>query len=131
MSDNHNDSPYSEEWFDIADKDFSRVSARLTEGDMEDAAFHLQQALEKGLNGFLLARGWQLKRIHDLELLLDDAVNFDSLLESFRPICQQVSDYYLLERYPGSERLPDAQEIEAVLPQAEAFMRKLGMALNE
>ncbi|MBI1924523.1 HEPN domain-containing protein [Candidatus Poribacteria bacterium] len=57
MPDSH-ESTYSEEWFLIAHKDFSRVSIRLTEGDIEDAAFHLQQALEKALKGFLLARGW-------------------------------------------------------------------------
>ena len=125
------DSTYFEDWFRIARRDFSRVSPRLTEGDTEDAAFHLQQALEKALKGFMLAQEWQLKRIHDLEFLLDDAVEFDSSLESFRSLCQQLSGYYLLERYPGLGSLPEKEEIGAILPQAKDFLRKLGMTLDE
>ena len=66
----------------------------------------------------------------DNEYVLDDAVGFDSPLDSFRPICQKGSDYYLLERYPRPGRLPDAQDIEAILPQAEVSPRKLGMTLR-
>ena len=130
MSDNR-DSLYSEDWFRIAHKDFSRVSTRLAEGDIEDAAFHLQQALEKGLKGFLLARGWQLKRIHNLQLLLDDAVSFDSHLESFRSLCQRANGYYLLERYPGLGGFPEVQEIQSILPEAETFLRILGLTFDE
>ena len=130
MNDNL-ESTYWEEWFNIAHKDFSRVSTRLAEGDIEDAAFHLQQALEKGLKGFLLARGWELKRIHNLQVLLNDAVEFDSSLESFRSLCQQVNGYYLLERYPGLGNFPEREEIGAILPQAKEFLKKLGMTLDE
>ena len=103
----------------------------MAEGDIEDAAFHLQQALEKGLKGFLLARGWELKRIHNLQVLLNDAVEFDSSLESFRSLCQQVNGYYLLERYPGLGNFPEREEIGAILPQAKEFLKKLGMTLDE
>lgn len=66
-------SKYINEWLDLAEKDWNRVEILLEHGDEERAAFHLQQALEKYLKGFLLANGWELKRIHDLELLLEEA----------------------------------------------------------
>ncbi len=103
-------SGYPREWLKKASEDFRRVKARLREGDIEDAAFHLQQALEKFLKGFLLDQGWPLKKIHDLEALLDDAVTFDRTLERFRPLLQQVSGYYLIERYPGFEQAEAAEE---------------------
>jgi HEPN domain-containing protein len=127
---NNQDSTYAEDWFRIASRDFARVSARLAEGDTEDAVFHLQQALEKGLKGFMLARGWELQRIHNLQLLLDDAVGFDPSLEVFRPLCQEANGYYLLERYPGLGILPEARELESILPQAETCLRQLGVTLE-
>ena len=45
------ESTYSADWLEIASDDFRRVPRRLAEGDSADAAFHLQQALEKYLKG--------------------------------------------------------------------------------
>lgn len=39
--------------------------------------FHIQQAVEKYLKAFLIFKGWELKKIHDIELLLTEAMNFD------------------------------------------------------
>ena len=55
----------------------------MTEKDTDDAAFRLQQAIEKYLKGFLLARGWRLRRIHDLGVLLSEAVRHDPGLERY------------------------------------------------
>ena len=68
--------------------------------DPEGAAFHLQQATEKYLKGFLIGKGWKLERTHDLEDLLDYAIDFDAGLEEFRSLCQEITEYYLEERYP-------------------------------
>ena len=75
---------YAAEWRAKARQDFERVGRRLAEGDTEDAAFHLQQALEKALKSYLLMRGWKLHKIHDVEALLDEAVVKDATLEAFR-----------------------------------------------
>ena len=80
------DSPYSEDWVRLAAEDFRRVARRLAEEDTEDAAFHLQEAIEKYLKGYLLSRGWGLKRTHNLEVLLDDAVRYDAALEGYREL---------------------------------------------
>ncbi len=86
--------PYLSEWLEIANKDFHRVRRNLQSGDPEAAGFYLQQALEKFLKAFLLSKRWKLRRIHDLEALLDNAVAFDPGLEQFRFLCQEVSPYY-------------------------------------
>jgi HEPN domain-containing protein len=56
--------------------------------------------VEKFLNAFLLSRNWELQRIHDLEVLLNAAVRHDPALETFRAVCQRITGYYLIERYP-------------------------------
>lgn len=94
------ESRYSDDWLRIAEKDRVRAERSLGDGDPELAGFCLQQSVEKFLKAFLLAQGWQLRRIHDLEALLDDAVAHDPALEQFRLACQKITNYYMVERYP-------------------------------
>ncbi len=93
------DSLYPADWMRIAEKDLRRVE-RLRSEDPELAAFCLQQAVEKFLKAFLLSQGWHLRRIHNLDALLDDAVAYDDSLETFRAVCQKIAAFYFAERYP-------------------------------
>jgi HEPN domain-containing protein len=56
-------------------------------GDRAVAAMHVQQAVEKALKGYLISKGWKLKRTHDLIQLLDQAVRFEAGFEKFRAFC--------------------------------------------
>lgn len=94
------ESLYPADWLRVADKDLGRVDVLLAAHDAEGAAFHLQQAVEKLLKSFLLSRGWELRRIHDLEVLLNEALPHDGGLERFRPLCLKAKAFYLPERYP-------------------------------
>ena len=94
------ESLYPTDWLRIAEKDLGRVEHLLGVGDLEAAGFFLQQAVEKFLKAFLLSRGWELERIHDLEALLNAALVYDSSLESFRAVCQKITGFYFVERYP-------------------------------
>lgn len=89
-----------EEWKIVARKDWDRVKRNLKDNDIEAASFFLQQSMEKYLKAFLLLNGWKLKKIHVLHDLLNDAINFDPALESFRKLCEKVTGYYLVDRYP-------------------------------
>lgn len=52
------------------------------------------------MKGFLLSKGWKLKRTHDLEEFFDEMVGFDLSFEEFREISQKATAFYFLERYP-------------------------------
>jgi HEPN domain-containing protein len=106
-----------------AKRDFERVRARLDDSDLEDTAFHMQQALEKYLKAFLLSRGWKLKRIHDLEELLNEAIKHNREFERFRKTCQKVTGYYLIDRYPFITEAPSSKEIQTVLKDGERLSR--------
>lgn len=99
------------EWLEAARRDWRRVKRRIDERDIEDAAFHLQQALEKFLKGFLIGRGWELRKVHTLPALLDEAARDQAALDSFRDVCERVSEYYLLERYPPLIRSADRDQL--------------------
>lgn len=94
------ESRYPDDWLRIAEKDLARVERSLDDCDPELAGFCLQQAIEKFLKAFLLTKGWRLRRIHDLEALLDDAVMYNPELERFRVACERITKYYVIERYP-------------------------------
>lgn len=95
-----NESLHPADWKCIAKKDWHRISVLMEDGDAEGAAFFVQQSLEKYLKAFLLEEGWKLRKIHDLVSLLDSAIDFNPALEAFRDLCERVSAYYFVERYP-------------------------------
>jgi len=117
------ESLYFKDWYEKAARDLRRVSKRLEEGDMEEAGFHLQQAIEKYFKGYLLRKGWKLKKVHDLEFLLDEAIKYKKELEEFRPLCQEVTGYYFTERYPYIQKEPSHQEINTNLEKAKALIK--------
>jgi HEPN domain-containing protein len=61
-------------WFKRGDIDLKSAKILLREGALEVAAFHIQQSLEKYLKGFLLSKGWRLRKVHELDVLLNDAI---------------------------------------------------------
>ena len=120
------ESLYSKDWFLKAMQDAKRVEILLNANDLEGAAFHLQQAIEKYLKGYLLSRGWKLKRTHNLVELLKDALAYDKSLENFRGICEQITEYYVEERYPFlvSSKF-EKEEIKTVFEKAKKLIRSL------
>jgi HEPN domain-containing protein len=120
------DSLYPQDWFRLGARDSKRADHLLDVDDPEGAGYHLQQAVEKYLKGFLLSKGWKLKRIHDLEVLLNDALKFEKTLEKYRNLCQKITGYYMIDRYP----LPAAptltkEEVQDSVAEAEQFMQRL------
>ena len=120
------DSLFPQDWLKIAEKDWGRVEFLLEVHDHEAAGFYLQQAIEKFLKAFLLSKGWKLDRIHDLESLLHDALVYDSSLEEFREICQKITGYYFIERYPLIvESGLTAEDVRAAAQQVAGLIAKL------
>jgi HEPN domain-containing protein len=94
------ESKLSIDWFRIGDEDLKASEILLREDSLKISAFHLQQAIEKYLKGYLLSQGWKLIRTHDLEQLLDYVGKYTSDFESFRKSCSVVTEYYIDEPYP-------------------------------
>jgi len=124
------ESTYPRDWLNIAERDLARVERCLRDDDPEAAGFFLQQALEKFLKAYLLSRGWRLRRVHDLEALLDDALEHNPELESMRPLCQRVTGYYLIERYPlPGVSPPTGADVRDALLYANQLVAKIRVAL--
>jgi HEPN domain-containing protein len=120
------ESRYPQDWFRIGERELKRAQNLLSLEDMEGAGFNIQQAIEKYLKGYLLSQGWELRRIHDLEVLLNEAIIYDPSFEEFRASCQIITHYYVAERYPFtvSSELTE-EEIEESLAIAQRMSEKI------
>ncbi len=98
-----------DDWLEKARKDIRRVQVLLADNDVEGAGFHLQQAAEKYLKGYLLGKGWLLKRTHDLEVLLNEAMTHDERFQNYLDVCIMVREFYVEERYPFIGSPPPAR----------------------
>jgi HEPN domain-containing protein/predicted nucleotidyltransferase len=119
------ESLYSLDWLEWANQDLAAVRALLDTNNITNAAYHLQQVIEKILKAFLLKQGWALERTHDLKKLLDEAIKHKPELETFRPLCKRA-DEFLVVRYPVTlAQPPTKDELEQLLPQAQALFQRV------
>jgi HEPN domain-containing protein len=114
----------SEDWFLHGDNDFQ--SAKLlfkNKGPTENIAFFLQQAVEKYLKGYLLSKGWKLQKIHDLEVLISEAIRYDKAFKAFLDFARVISAVYVESRYPaGPPKEYSIEKISEWLEQTEKLI---------
>jgi len=88
--------------------------------------FHLQQAVEKYIKGFLVYNGWKLKRIHDLEVLIQDAIVFDQLFREYLDFGRKLTSFYFEGRYPpGPTCSYSKKEVKILLHKSEEFIKMI------
>ena len=113
------------DWFENARRDWQRVGERLEENECADAAFHLQQSLEKYLKGYLVSKGWELKRTHDVGDRLGEVVNHNSEYASYKDLCREISDYYFFEWSPSPSKVPTKDKVEHIILQTQELISKI------
>ena len=115
------------EWFERGKGDLEVAKILLAkEGYLDVALFHIHQAVEKYLKGFLIYRGWKLKKVHDLESLLTEAMNFDDKFQEHLDFGRKLTAFYYEERYPpGPISSFSKEEIEEMLETAEEIINNL------
>ncbi len=95
------------DWFAQADLDLQAAEILLAQGGpLPVVAFHQHQTVEKYLKGFLLSTGWPLRRIHDLEVLVQEAIARDANFAPFLSTSQTITEYYIETRYPIGVQTP-------------------------
>lgn len=119
-------SPYAQSWLSVALDDIQAAELILDhDGPANAAGIHVQKALEKYLKAYLLFRGWRLKRTHDLAELLEDAIPHDPTFEEYCHVCEEVTKYYLDDRYPERRRELTHHEVQSTLDQVRPLVDKI------
>ena len=92
------------DWFYLAE-DRLRAADVLwkAEGLTASGIELLQEAAERYLKGYLVARGWRLVKTHDLEALLDAASSFDPAFGRFAAFAEELTEDFFAQHYPGQD----------------------------
>ena len=96
----------------------------------DNVCFCAQQCVEKYLKAFLILHRVPFPKTHDLDALLDRAVELDGQLESLRPDAVRLNPYAVQFRYPGNEAtIAESKEAVRMMKRLRAVLReKLGVA---
>jgi HEPN domain-containing protein len=113
-------------WLAKAEEDLAAAQVLSAGNLLDPAAFHLQQALEKALKALAVAAGRDIRRTHDLETLMSEAHQSWPSLVSFPSPLANVSEWYLVSRYPDMDELaPTSDEIADAFVQIVALVEAI------
>ncbi len=90
-----------DEWLNKADEDFGFASSVVEVSPYyAQLCFHYQQAAEKYLKAYTVARELEFKKTHDLIDLLNSCREKDPSLSAIVPDCTFLNRFYIDTRYP-------------------------------
>lgn len=117
----------AEEWFERGRHDIETAQLLYDErGYTDSIAYHIQQAIEKYLKGYLVLHGKRSPKIHELDTLLNRITNFDDRFNDFLDLCEKASRFYIEDRYPPGPIVEyEYDEIKADLDKAWELIRKV------
>lgn len=92
------------EWLVYAEQDLKAAQILLDSDEVPlgVALFHMQQACEKALKGYLIAKNNSSKKIHDIVILFDQCKVFDKAFEQIESDVVSLNPYYMGTRYPDA-----------------------------
>jgi len=109
-------------WLTKADEDLA-AAQRLLPEVVNQAAFHVQQALEKTLKALMVAKRQQIRKTHDISLLMSLVRPlWPSLIPQRFPIAE-LTEWYVASRYPGLDEVAlTVSDVTAALALVADFM---------
>ncbi len=122
-----------EEWVERGKRDLETAKILFSKVDYYDIIlFHIHQAVEKYIKGFLIYHGWKLKKIHDLETLITEAMNFDDFFQRYLDYGRKLTAFYFEERYPpGPVSSFSEEEVKNMLEIAEEIIENINLLITK
>ncbi len=125
-------------WLQRAESDL-KVAKHMLEIDeppTDAVCFHCQQAIEKYLKAFLTFQNVRVKKIHDLEALLNLCIEIDKEFENLdKEKISSLSFFAVEVRYPDEFYIPTIEEarenLEIALKVKEFILKKLNIKESE
>ena len=91
----------------------------------------LQEAVERYLKGYLIAKGWALIKTHDLERLLKEATAFDPTFNKFKSLAEELTEDFFAQHYPGEDTTLVGQNYETLRKQAGEIVALIEQSLPQ
>jgi len=105
-------SEHAKRWIDKARSDLLNADNNLAARRVpyDTVCFHCQQAAEKLLKGFLVARGREYPITHNLFVILEKVLECDPTADSLRETLALLNPYSVEVRYPGDAWMPTSDD---------------------
>ena len=89
-------------WLRKAEHDSLNIENNLAAKEIpwDTVCFHAQQVAEKVLKAFLVSRGRDLAKTHDLVALLAQCVEYEANFRGLEADCRKLTSYGVAARYP-------------------------------
>jgi HEPN domain-containing protein len=122
------------EWLVLANEDLAMAEYAMAGGIFRQACFHAQQAAEKALKGFLVARAGAHAKSHSLEQLLFSDPGVHDELQPWRERLRRLDGFYLATRYADAISLeagePTREEARASLDDAKGIVAEITVKIG-
>jgi len=117
--------PSTLEWVEFAEHDFfaSQTLLQSSKVPYEIVAFHCQQIAEKYLKAVLIQNNLPVPFIHDLAKINRLAQAGFPELKRLESICELLSPFGTVTRYPGSAMAIGSEHMTSVIGWAESIRR--------
>lgn len=108
----------------LNDLENARIVSEVTDGPLDTAIYHCQQAAEKAIKGFLISREIAFGKTHDLAKLVLQATAVDLAFSQLQADAEELTPFAVLYRYPGEQGFtaPTKEEFESALKAANRFV---------
>ena len=77
----------------------------------------LQEAVERFLKGYLIAKVWKLIKTHDLTHLLKEAMILDPRFARFENLAEDLTEDFFAQHYPGMDTTRIGENYETLRQQ--------------
>jgi HEPN domain-containing protein len=118
-------SQLTRDWLTKAAHDLqnARIVSAASDGPLDTAIYHCQQAAEKAIKGWLAWRGIGLERTHDIVRLVQLAAGDSPEFAQFEEPGEILTPYASAFRYPGltAQPMPSREEFDEALAHAETI----------
>ena len=107
------------DWFLLAKERLEKADALYNQfGPSYSGVELLDEAVERYLKGYLVANGWPLERIHDLNRLVEAAMAFASQFSDFAELAHSLTEQFWEQHYPGGDLTEVGSDYELLRQQA-------------
>ncbi len=119
-----------EEWLLKAQNDLRSAVKLASDPEiiLDTSIYHTQQAAEKAFKAFLVFKNQPIKRVHDLEYLLELCRCLDQRFSVLHDCAKFLHPFCSAFRYPDDILVPEQHEVEKAISCAKkivAFVKKI------
>ena len=128
----HSDENDPNDWFYSAmDRLRPADSLWRTEGFTHSGIELLQEAMERYLKGFLIAKGLRLARTHDLRRLVQDACAYHAGFSRSQTMSKELTEEFFAHHYPGGDWTSLGGNYESLRQQAGGLIELIKQILPQ